>query len=195
MISGLKPAVLSLTIISSIACGSEPAKATLLPEYDSQTGKLRLLRYDTNGDGHVDIWSYMDGARVVRIEIDRDEDGRIERWEHYGPANTLIRVGFSRLNDGVEDAWTYANPDGTVARIEISTHRNGQVNRTEFYERNTMIRAEEDADFDGRPDKWETFESGRLTSVMYDTKRRGSPDRRVTYSVDGGARVEHLPSK
>ena len=27
----------------------------------------------------------MDGARIVRVEIDKDEDGKIDRWEYYGP--------------------------------------------------------------------------------------------------------------
>jgi hypothetical protein len=166
------------------------------PEYDSQTGKLKLLRYDSNADGHVDIWSFMEGTRVVRVEIDRNEDGRIERWEHYGgPENKLLKVGFSRMNDGVEDAWTFANPDGSVARIEISTRRNGRVTRTEFYERNVMVRAEEDTDADGKLDKWETFDNGRLASVAVDTTRRGIPNRRVIHMPDGTAKLEHLPAK
>ena len=52
----------------------------------------------------------MDGARVVRIEIDKDEDGKIDRWEYYGPDQKLEKVGFSRANDGKEDAWSYSDP-------------------------------------------------------------------------------------
>jgi hypothetical protein len=196
--SGQKAALLGIfALIGAVACGSpERPRATLQPEYDSQTGKLRLLRYDTNADGHVDIWTFMDGTRVIRVEIDRNEDGRIERWEHYGgPNNALVSVGFSRLNDGVEDAWTYANPDGTVVRIEISTRRNGRVTRTEFYERNSMVRSEEDTDADGKLDKWETFDNGRLATVAVDTTGSGTPTRRVTHLPDGTARVEHLSAK
>jgi len=200
MNSGQKTSVLVFgTLLVSVACGShgsggsDSPKATLQPEYNSKTGKLVLLRYDTNGDGHVDVWSYMDGARIVRIEIDKNEDGKIERWEHYAPpGNTLIKIGFSRKDDGIEDAWTYPGPDGTVARIEISTLRNGTVNRTEYYEKNVMIRAEEDTDGDGKLDKWEHFENGRLASVDLDTTHTGTPNRRIVHLPDGSSRLEHL---
>ena len=58
------------------------------PVYDPKTGKLQLLKYDSNGNGAIDTWSYMDGARAVRIDIDSDEDGKIDRWEYYGPNQT-----------------------------------------------------------------------------------------------------------
>jgi len=195
MISGRKSAIVaSAALLACWGCGrSESPRATIQPEYQSKTGKLVLLRYDSNADGHVDVWSYMDGARIVRIEIDKNEDGKIERWEHYGPpGNTLIKVGFSRRNDGIEDAWTYANADGTVGRIEVSTRRNGQVNRTEFYENDVMVRVVEDTDGDGKPDKWERFENGRLASVDIDTTRTGTPNRRIVHLPDGTSKLEHL---
>ena len=34
---------------------------------DNKTN-AHLLKYDSNGNGKVDTWSYMDGARIVRIE-------------------------------------------------------------------------------------------------------------------------------
>src|SRR3954470_23638214 len=109
------------------------ARTRMSPEYDKTTGKLKLLKYDSDGNGVVDTWSYMDGARVVRIEIDKDEDGKIDRWEYYGPNQKVEKVGFSRSNDGQEDAWSYNGPDGKVARIEVSTRRDGKVTRTEHY--------------------------------------------------------------
>src|SRR5262245_21732994 len=119
-------------------------RSGILPEYDSKTGKLTLIRYDSDHNGRTDTWSYMDGARIVRIEIDRNEDGRIERWEHYAEGNTLTKVGFSRRNDGVEDAWIFGKSDGTIDRIEISTRRDGVIDRIEHYEKNLLLTAEED---------------------------------------------------
>ena len=46
------------------------------PVYDKTTGRLQTLKYDSDGDGKIDTVSYMDGAIVLRIEIDKDEDGR-----------------------------------------------------------------------------------------------------------------------
>ncbi|HEY2908264.1 MAG TPA: hypothetical protein VGJ29_20330 [Vicinamibacterales bacterium] len=169
------------------------APERLQPEYDQKTGKLRLLKYDSNGDGKIDTWSYMDGPRIVRIEIDKDGDGKIDRWEYYRADRTLEKVGFSRANDGKEDAWSFAGPDGAVVRIDVSTHRNGRVDRIEHYERDVLVRAEEDTDGDGTLDKWETYEQSRLVSVSYDTTHhRGAPDRRMVYGADGSARVEAI---
>jgi hypothetical protein len=52
------------------------------------------------------------------------------------------------------------------------------------------VRADEDSDEDGRPDKWETYDAGRLVSVAFDTMQRGTPDRRLIYGADGSARLE-----
>ena len=113
---------------------ADSAQKNIEPVYDPDTGRLRQLRYDSDGNGKVDTVSYMDGARVLRIEIDKDEDGKVERWEYYDAARKLERVGLSRANDGVEDAWSYMGPDGKVSRVAISTRRDGSISRTEFYQ-------------------------------------------------------------
>jgi hypothetical protein len=170
--------------------GADSAARRLEPVYDQATGKLKLLKYDANGDGKIDTWSYMDGAAIVRIEVDSDGDGVVDRWEHYSADHRLEKVGTSRANDGTEDSWSYAGPDGTVARTEISTRRDGKVSRIEHYENELLVSAEEDVDGDGRMDKWETYTDGRLASVAFDTAHRGTPDRRLTYGLDGTARLE-----
>jgi hypothetical protein len=53
-----------------------------------------------------------------------------------------------------------------------------------------MVRAEEDTDGDGKVDKWESYDGGRLTSVAFDTMRRGVPDRRLTYGPGGATSME-----
>src|SRR5215208_1389815 len=118
------------------ACGrndTAEARKRITPEYDANTGKLRLLKYDANANGKVDTWSYMDGAKVTRIEIDTDEDGKIDRWEHYGADQKLEKVGFSRAADGKEDAWSFSGADGSIVRIDVSTRRDGKVSRVEHY--------------------------------------------------------------
>jgi hypothetical protein len=168
------------------------ARKRIAPEYDKKTGKLTLLKYDSNGNGKVDTWSYMDGARVVRIEIDKDENGTIDRWEYYGDGQKLEKIGFSRANDGKEDAWSYPGADGKIERIEISTRRDGKVSRTEHYTNDVLVAAEEDTDGDGRPDKWETYVGQRLASVAFDTTRRGTP--RVEVDAAGTGRFVAAPS-
>lgn len=160
------------------------------PQYDKQTGRLITLTLDADGNGKTDTISHMDGARVVRIEIDKNEDGRVERWEYYDADQKLEKVGFSRADDGKEDAWSYARPDGSIARIDLSVARDGKVTRREYYENDAVARAEEDGDGDGMFDKWETYAGGRLASVAFDTLHRGTADRRLVYGPDGSARLE-----
>jgi hypothetical protein len=188
-----------LALICEASCRGGPGANRISGEYNSKTGKLELLKYDANGDGIVDTWSYMDGARILRIEIDQDQNGTIDRWEYYGadqkPGNQKPeKIGLSRRNDGIEDAWSYMRPDGSLDRVEISTRRNRKVNRIEHYENNVVVRAEEDTDGDGKMDKWETFDGTHLTSVAFDTQHRGTPDRRLVYGLNGSARVEVDPT-
>jgi hypothetical protein len=165
--------------------GQGPEASGVKTTYSKTTGKLELITYDTNKDGKVDAWSHMDGTRLVSMDIDRDFDGVVDRWEYYGAGGALEKVGYSRANDGKADAWAYQGPDGQVARVEVSTRRDGTVSRTEFFEAGKLARVEEDSDGDGKLDKWETYREGALLGAELDTNRDGRPDRRLTYGPDG----------
>jgi hypothetical protein len=175
------------------SCGGRSAGKNIEPVYDADTGRLRQLRYDSDGNGKVDTVSHMDGTRVLWIEIDKDEDGKIERWEYYDAAGQLEKVGWSRANDGVADAWSYGGPDGKTSRVAISTRRDGRISRTEWYLADLPTSAEEDTDGDDVIDKWEIYDSGRLASVAFDPMHRGRPGRRLTYSADGSVKIEVDP--
>ena len=188
---------LVMSIAQFLVCGCslqpQTPKRRVEPVYDQKTGKLQVLKYDSDGNGRTDTWTYLNGARVVRIEIDKNEDGNVDRWEYYGSTKHLEKIGFSSQNDGKEDGWVFSGPDGVTTRIERSTRRDGMVNRIEFYDHNLVARAEEDTDGDGRPDKWETYDGPRLTSVAFDTQHRGVPDRRISYRSDSTVRIEVDP--
>ena len=165
----------------------------MTPEYDKRTGRLKTLKYDSNGDGRIDMTSTMDGARVVEIEIDTDFDGKPDRWEYYDANQKIVKVGSSRANDGKEDAWSYTDAGGNITRIDVSTRHDGKVQRVEHYQDGHLTGAEEDTDGDGRPDKWETFDGDHLSMVAFDTLRRGTPDRRLIYGATGSAKKEFEP--
>jgi hypothetical protein len=182
------PVILALALgVSTCAPDTdiERLRETTKPTYDPKTGRLQRLTYDANKNGRIDTWTFMEGTKILRSEIDRDEDGTIDRWEYHGPDGTLEKVGFARANDGKVDAWAYSAPDGTVARVEISTKQDGTVDRREFYERDALVRAEEDTNADSRADKWETYADGRISSVSFDENGDGRPDRRMTYGENG----------
>jgi hypothetical protein len=168
---------------ASGGCRDARRQARMQPSYD-ETGKLTLLTYDANGDGKPDTWSYMDGRRIVRIEIDTDRNGTIDRWEYYDASGKLTKIGTSRAKNGKPDTWTYP-ADGGIVRVEFSPGNDGRVTRTEFYEGDALVRAEEDTDADGRVDKWETYADGVMTSVAFDTTGAGHPTRRLDYDERG----------
>ena len=167
------------------------------PVYNKKSGRLEELKYDSNGDGRFDTFSYMDGTTILRIEIDQNEDGKIDRWEYYGPGKVLERVGFSRAQNGVEDAWQYFDRAGALTRVEMAATRgkNGPlIDRIEYYEHGVLTRAEEDTDHDGTMDKWETYDGDRLAAVAFDDLHRGTPTRKLLYGADGSARIEVVQS-
>jgi hypothetical protein len=172
--------LLMLAVLGAAACGgggAEPPRATTTPKYDPATGKLTELAYDATANGRTDAWADMDGTRVLRSRVDRDEDGKIDRWEYYDDQQRLVKVGFSRAGDGIADAWAIPAADGTVERIEISSSRDEtKIDRIEYYEHadpqpgssGMLVRAEVDGDGDGQFDRWETYAAGHLRSVAYD---------------------------
>jgi len=184
-------------LVATAACGADSGqarlKATTKASYDPNTGKLQQITYDANRNGTIDTWTYMDGTRILRAEVDTDEDGKVDRWEIYGENNTLEKVGFSRAKDGKADAWAFQDAAGRVQRIEISTKRDGKIDRQEWYDGDALVRAEEDSNGDGRVDRWETFAGGALATVAFDENADGAPDRRLTYERGALAWIESEP--
>lgn len=137
-------------------------------KYDPKTGKLQRIDADLNKNGTIETFSYWDGTRVHRIEIDNDEDGKIDRWEHYDAQNKVERVGTSSKDDQVADTWTYPDQRGFLARVETDTNRDGVIDKRELF-----------VPRPGAPD-------GRVLSVVeLDIDSSGSPARRLHYAVDG----------
>jgi hypothetical protein len=186
-------AVLLATVLTS-AC-SAPSRA-LPPNatYDAKTGRLTTLRADANKNGAIDTLSYMDGTRILRIELDLDENGHVERWDFYGAEGELEKVGFSRLNDGVMDAQAFYTPSGELARMEVSTKRDGTFDRIELYVDGVLTRSSEDTNGDGRPDKWDEYRplasagaqaEYAVTATAFDDSGSGRPERRFVYGEGG----------
>jgi hypothetical protein len=195
--------VAAVGAIGCVDAEKEQLKRTTVPTYDATTGKLKELTYDANRDGRVDTWTSMDGARPLLSRVDRNEDGKIDRWEYYGETGALVKLGFSRKDDGQVDAWAYSGSNGQVERIEFSsTGSETSIDRREYYETSgsdasappALVRAEGDADNDGRIDRWETYEDGAIRTVAYDEDGDGNPDRRLTYAHAALVLIESEPN-
>jgi hypothetical protein len=158
------PLIAFLLVLPLIGCANPHGRTSRVQAaYDTNTGELKELTYDDNGNGRVDTWVHLQGTRILRAEADHDEDGRIDRWEHYDA-------------DG---------SPGQLSRIEIATRRDGRVNRIEFFHDDVLDRVHEDTNGDGRIDKWETYRNSALAAVAFDMQGRGTPDRRLLYRADG----------
>jgi hypothetical protein len=183
------------------ACSRTPGGERPVADYDQNTGRLRRIVLDANKNGKNDTVSYMDGTRIIRVELDLDENGKVERWDFYGPDGTLEKVGFASRNDGVMDSQAFYEHAGVLRRIESSTKRDGRFDRTEFYEHNVLVRSEDDTNGDGRPDKWDVYTprpdhgpgepAYAIASTEFDDSGSGRPERRFVYGPKGSiARVE-----
>jgi hypothetical protein len=193
----MKRTALAAGLLCLAACSDpekEQLRKTTIPTYDKATGRLKQLTFDHNKNGVIDTWTDMDGARPVFTKQDRDEDGRMDRWEYFDANAALVKVGFSRRDDGKPDAWAFQGADGKVERIDVSFTSNEQkIDRREYYGNDVLIRSEEDTDGDGRADKWETYENGGVKTAAFDDDRDGRPDRRFTYEGSGLAYIESQP--
>lgn len=189
--------LIGLALLSLAGCSdpeSERLRGTTIPTYDKTTGKLVQVTFDANKNGVIDTWTDMDGRRPVLTRIDKNEDGKIDRWEHYGPDGALVKVGYSRGDTGVADAWAYEGPDGRVARIEISSSGDEtKIDRWELHDANGLVRAEDDSDGNGSVDKWETYQNGILKTAAFDEDGDGKPDRRFTYEDGALVLIESEP--
>ena len=82
--------------------------------FNADTGRLELMMHDASGNLRFDMWSYMDGERVLRIEYDDNEDGLIEYWEYFRADQTPEWLDEDTNGDGKPDRRTLFAPDGTV---------------------------------------------------------------------------------
>jgi YD repeat-containing protein len=156
------------------------------PAYDPVTRQLTRLDVDANQDGRIDQRTYLAGNTPLRSEMDTNEDGRIDRWEYVDAAGTVVMVGSSSLEDGVEDRWTWPVDADGVQRLDVSSGRTRHVDRREHYRGGDLVRADEDSNEDGLPDKWEEYADGRLRRLSFDSSRAaGRADWRLTYDARG----------
>ena len=191
---------LALVAAMTTAC-NRPASPVESPvaAYHPKTGKLTTLSADANRNGRIETVSYMDGARISRIEVDLDEDGKVDRWDFYVADGRLEKVGLSRLNDGVMDALAFYEGE-TLVRMQVSSNRDGRFDRTEFYRQGVLSHSADDTNGDGRPDKWDEYQASAsgadyaVKSTAFDDSGSGRPERRFVYGAGGSIeRVEIDP--
>jgi hypothetical protein len=109
--------------------------------------EIRSHEKDENHDGKPDLfYTYRDG-KIVKVEVDRNFDGKIDEWDFY-------------------------DREGRPERIERDENYDGRPDLWYFYENGEVKRSEQDTDFNGQPDWFTTFEKG--LSARSDCRPNGS---------------------
>jgi len=172
-------------LVPTLACHSapDPSGPPATPIYNQTTGQLEQVVSDTDGDGKVDTRAFMEGRRLKHIEIDRNADGRPDRWEYYVDAPP------ERVRPDAADGRT------EIDRVEEANGLDERITRREFYERGELSRVEDDSDLDGHIDRWEQYDHGVLARLDMDLKKAGFADRRLIFGKDGSInRIEVDPT-
>ena len=142
---------------ASCAAPPPPAGAPT-PVYNKVTRQLEQLVSDRNGDRQ---------ARYVGDHERHAHHEDLHRPQRRRPARS---VGCS--------AWRGRRPT-IIERAEEANGADGRtVTRHEHYERGVLATVDDDTDGDGRADKWETYDAGRLSRVDFGFSGRGTPTRR-----------------
>ena len=172
------PATGGSILVHEFELGAAAVRAVV----EERTGRVVELQLSRDVDGAPPTRALLDEDGRVRLGRDLDGDGAIDRWEYYADVGQLERqqiekVGFSLAGDQVVDAWAFHDDDGRVKRVEVSTNRDGIIDRWEHYENGLMLRVEADTDGDNRIDSWSTYVDGILSTTASDEDRDGRPDR------------------
>jgi antitoxin component YwqK of YwqJK toxin-antitoxin module len=212
--------------------------------YDT-AGKLRRVLLDTDGDDRFETEEVYAGRRLSRRE-DRNGDGVWERrftWQKdgsvclvedngKGPIQTtwfdagevIVKVQKDKDRDGKpETTWFYEDgalekvikrrgtwfyKDGEMIRAELDNDGNGRLDRKEYYQKGRLdhveelspsgrirrlwsfdengkpVRAEEDADKDGRREITSTYHKDGSMDRNVDADGNGKPELRERYSAE-----------
>lgn len=157
-------------------------------------GTLREIRYDSDGDKVADVFAHFSGRAIPdRLEIDGNQDGKIDRWDDYDIEGTLIRYATS-AKGGVPDRFIEVDPKTQLTtRIETDADQDGRRERVELFIAGRMTRAEIDTNGDGIRDRVQIWEGSRMTSEELDIDGDRRPDVRIVHSKTGTiSKVERL---
>lgn len=145
-------------------------------EWDPQTKRYQLIHETTTKAGVRVRRLYADDLRQL-LSTELSGTGIESPFSIAVSADGKSRrVGFSSVNDGVIDAWSTTDPKTGEVRVEMSTKRNGKIDRWERYEKQVLIRVDLDTNGNGKPDRWMTYQDGIQMDTFIDANEDGKPD-------------------
>ena len=160
--------------------------------FDEKTKQLVRVEEDRDYDGRLDVWSRYEGGVLTERELDENGDGKPDAWERYGNGRMVSRE-VDRDGNGVRDAFYLYQGDALVEERH-DTKGNGRIDRIVRYQGRHLSRTEEDRDGNGQIDAWSTYalDAGGaeiVVRVERDTKSDGKPDVFEDFEQQGGKTV------
>jgi hypothetical protein len=159
---------------------------------DEKTRQLVRVEEDRDYDGRIDVWSSFEGGALVAREIDENGDGKPDAWERYASGRMTSRE-VDRDGNGVRDAF-YVYQGDALAEERHDTKGSGHVDRIVHYSGRRLTQTEEDRDGNGAMDAWSSYGidgSGAevVVRVERDAKGDGKPDVVESFEQQGGKTV------
>lgn len=133
------------------AMGTVAGHQETLDVYVSQ-GKLAGFGRDTDGDGRADLRDYYDDRlKLVKQGFSLSGTGGIDAWQYRNAAGEVERIEVSRQQDGVVDRWEHYEK-GQLARVEEDDDRDGKPDHWLTYDAGILMHEARDRNRDGQPD-------------------------------------------
>lgn len=118
---------------------------------------LLCREVDTNFDGVKDlVRTYGDHGQKLTEVADTDYDGKVDTWITFGKTRP-IKMELDRNGDGKPDEVRHY-VGGQLSRVQIDTNGDGEPDVFEVYIDGRLDRIGIDADFDGQVDRWDRDE-------------------------------------
>jgi hypothetical protein len=159
--------------------------------YDRETNVLLRVELDRDYNGRIDAWQEYEGGALVRRTLDQNGDGKPDVWEEYRDGRMTSRQ-VDRNHDGVRDAF-YVYRAGSLVEERHDSNDDGKIDVIVKYENRVRVALEEDRDYDGRMDQWTHYELRGDREVPArierDTNGDGRPDVFENYDTSSGQPV------
>ncbi|MCX5739541.1 MAG: hypothetical protein NTZ61_13795 [Proteobacteria bacterium] len=160
--------------------------------FDEKTKQLVRVEEDRDYDGRLDVWSRYEGGVLTERDLDENRDGKPDAWERYSNGRMVSRE-VDRDGKGVRDAFYLYQGDALVEERH-DTKGSGHIDRIVRYQGRRLTRTEEDRDGNGQLDAWSTYalDAGGaevVVRVERDTKGDGKPDVFEDFEQQGGKTV------
>lgn len=163
-----------------------------------KNGSVQLV--EDSGKGPIQKTWFDSQGTIVKVEKDKDRDGRPETIWYYEGGN---------LQKVVKPRGTWFYKDGQMVLAEFDSDRDGRIDRREHYQQGRLhhveelypsgkvrclwtfgkngkpLRAEEDADGDGRREITRIYHADGSLDLTVDADGNGKPELREGYSAKG----------